>query len=86
MLFDATRVRSVDWDSYPTLGFAEVPEVETLLLDQPGAPFLGAGEAAQGPTPAAIANAVFRATGRRLRRTPFSADRVREASGAGEES
>ncbi len=69
--FDATRITSRDWSGYPTLSFAEVPALETLLLDRPGAPFLGAGEATQGPAPAAIANAVFAACGRRLRRTPF---------------
>jgi CO/xanthine dehydrogenase Mo-binding subunit len=69
--FGATRIESRDWSRYPMLGFADVPEIETVLIDRPGAPFLGAGEAAQGPTPAAIANAIFRACGRRLRRTPF---------------
>jgi nicotinate dehydrogenase subunit B len=69
--FDATRITSRDWDSYPILRFDEVPEVETVLLDRPGQPFLGSGEATQGPTPAAIANAVARATGRRLRRLPL---------------
>ena len=74
--FDATRIRSVDWDTYPILGFADVPVVESVLIDRPGSPTLGAGEPSIGPTPAAIANAVFRATGRRLRRTPFSPERV----------
>ena len=76
--FDAMRVLSTDWETYPILGFADVPEVDTVLLNQPGSRSLGAGEATQGPTPGAIANAVFRATGRRLRRTPFTADRVRD--------
>jgi CO/xanthine dehydrogenase Mo-binding subunit len=79
--FDSTRVRSRDWDGYPILGFADVPEVETVLLDRPEHRPLGAGEATQGPTPAAIANAVFRATGRRPRRTPFTPARVRAALG-----
>jgi CO/xanthine dehydrogenase Mo-binding subunit len=73
------RVRSVDWESYPTLPFAEVPTLETHLIPRPGTPFLGAGEATQGPTPAAIANAVFRATGLRLRQTPFTPERLRQA-------
>ncbi len=79
VLFDRTRITSTDWESYPILGFHEVPEVETVLLNQPGAPFLGAGEAAQGPTPAAIANAVFHAIGARLREVPFTKERVRAA-------
>lgn len=71
------RVRSVDWDSYPVLPFGETPTVETHLLRRPGAAFLGAGEASTGPTPAAIANAVYRATGLRLRQTPFRPERLR---------
>jgi CO/xanthine dehydrogenase Mo-binding subunit len=70
--FNGTRITSRDWDSYPILGFADVPEIDTVLLDRPEEPFLGAGEASQGPAAAAIANAVFQATGRRLRRTPFT--------------
>ena len=50
-----------------------------MLLDRPGSAFLGAGEAAQGPTPAAIANAVFDAIGVRLREIPFTPERVRVA-------
>jgi len=80
--FEKGQSASLDWESYPILGFAEVPEVETVLLNQPGAPFLGAGEATQGPTPAAIANALFRVTGKRLRETPFTPERIREAPAA----
>ena len=57
-----------------------MPAVETVLLDRPGLPFLGTGEATQGPTAAAIANAVFDAVGFRLRDTPFTPERVREAA------
>jgi CO/xanthine dehydrogenase Mo-binding subunit len=78
--FDATAVSSVDWDSYPILRFSEVPRIETVLLDRPGQPFLGIGEATQGPTGAAIANAVCDAIGVRLRDTPFIPARVREAA------
>ncbi len=74
--FDRVAVRSRDWESYPILRFDEIPEFETSLLDQPGMPILGAGEATQGPTPAAIANAVFDATGARLRELPLSPERV----------
>jgi CO/xanthine dehydrogenase Mo-binding subunit len=68
-----------DWESYPILTMAETPEVETVLLNRPGAPTLGAGEAAQGPTAAAIANAVFAAIGVRLRQLPFTPERVLHA-------
>jgi CO/xanthine dehydrogenase Mo-binding subunit len=80
--FDRMRVTSTDWQSYPILGFAEVPEVETVLLDRPGEPWLGAGEASQGPTAAAIANAIFDATGLRVRDLPLTAERLREAAWA----
>ncbi|HEX9876626.1 MAG TPA: molybdopterin cofactor-binding domain-containing protein [Gammaproteobacteria bacterium] len=74
--FTADRIESVDWASYPILTFVEVPEVEVVLIDRPELPFAGAGEAAQGPTAAAIANAVADATQVRLRHVPFTPDRV----------
>lgn len=80
VVFDSTTVSSVDWDTYPILRFSEVPRIETVLLDRPGQPFLGIGEATQGPTGAAISNAVFDAIGVRLRDTPFTPARVREAA------
>jgi nicotinate dehydrogenase subunit B len=70
--FDRTRITSRDWSSYPILRFSEVPdEVRVHVLNQPGTPFLGTGEAAQGPTAAAIANAIADATGERLREIPL---------------
>ena len=75
--FDATGVTGQDWDSYPILRFPEVPQIETVLINRPDLPFLGSGEAAIGPTPAAIANAVFDAVGVRLREIPFTPERVR---------
>jgi CO/xanthine dehydrogenase Mo-binding subunit len=71
--FDRTRITSRDWSSYPILRFSAVPdEVRVHVLNQPGAPFLGAGEAAQGPTAAALANAIADATGTRLRDIPLT--------------
>jgi CO/xanthine dehydrogenase Mo-binding subunit len=75
--FDRQGVTSADWRSYPILRFREAPQVETVLLNRPGAPYLGLGEGAQGPVPAAIANAVYDAAGIRLRRIPFTPERVR---------
>jgi CO/xanthine dehydrogenase Mo-binding subunit len=70
--FDRTRITSRDWSSYPILRFSGIPdEVRVHVLNQPGAPFLGTGEAAQGPTAAAIANAIADATGARLREIPL---------------
>jgi CO/xanthine dehydrogenase Mo-binding subunit len=69
-------VRSDDWERYPILRFSESPQVRTVLLNRPGAPFLGSGEASSGPAGAAIANAVFDATGRRLRDLPLKLDKL----------
>lgn len=78
--FDERRIRSRDWGSYPILRFESVPErIEVHVLNRPGEPFLGTGEAAQGPTAAALANALADATGARLRDLPLTAERVRSA-------
>ncbi len=70
--FDEKRIRSVDWATYPILRFAAVPEsVEVHIVDRPGEPFLGSGEAGQGPTAAALANAIAHASGKRLRDLPL---------------
>jgi len=69
--FDRSRVTSVDWKSYPILSFPEVPAVDVALIDRPALPPMGAGEAATAPVAAALANAVFDATGVRLRRVPL---------------
>ena len=71
--FDRGRVTSVDWRSYPILSFAEVPDsIEIELIDHPELPSVGAGEAATSPIPAAIANAIYDATGKRLRDVPLN--------------
>jgi CO/xanthine dehydrogenase Mo-binding subunit len=81
--FDRTRITSRDWGGYPILRFPDLPEsVEVHLINRPGQPFLGTGEAAQGPTAAALANAIADATGTRMRELPFTAARVRQALGA----
>ena len=78
--FDTTHVTSVDWNSYPILRFAEIPDaIDIELIDRPDAPSLGAGEAATSPIPPAIANAVFDATGVRVRDVPLTPERVRAA-------
>lgn len=77
--FDRTHVTNLDWNSYPILRFPDVPEIETVLIDQPETDSTGLGELATIPAPAAIANAVFNATGVRLRKVPFTPDRVKAA-------
>ncbi|MBO9561651.1 MAG: xanthine dehydrogenase family protein molybdopterin-binding subunit [Niastella sp.] len=64
------------WDSYPILRFNAVPHTEVFVINKTGLPPLGAGEAAQGPTAAAIANAIFNATGSRLRELPLKPAKI----------
>ena len=81
--FDAQRVTSVSWASYPILRFGDVPELRIELVQRLGEPPLGAGEAASTPVPAALANAVFDATGAKLNEVPFAPEMVRAAMKAG---
>lgn len=78
--YDRSGPNSVDWESYPVIRFDEIPEIETVVLTYPDQPPLGAGEAASGPTLAAIANAVYDATSLRLRQLPFHPETVRDAA------
>ena len=77
--FDRSQVLSVDWASYPILRFSDVPRLEIDLVDRPNEPPLGAGEASCAAVGAALANAVFDATGVRLRTVPFTPERVKGA-------
>ena len=78
--FDAERVNAVDWRTYPTIDIRDVPEVNAFLVNPDGKapdgkfiPPSGAGETSTRPTAAAIANAIFDATGVRIRRQPLNA-------------
>jgi len=75
--FDRSRVLSLDWSSYPILRFSDVPKLDIDLIDRPNEPPLGAGEAACSAVGAALANAVYDATGTRLRTVPFTPERVK---------
>jgi CO/xanthine dehydrogenase Mo-binding subunit len=78
--FNAKAVTSVDWMTYPILDITEMPEtIESVLIDHPEIAPSGAGEPSTRPVAAAIANAVFDATGVRIRRVPFSPDNVKSA-------
>ena len=78
--FDRNAVTSVDWVSYPILDITETPgQVDVVLINHPELPPTGAGEPSIRPVAAAIANAIFDATGVRIRRVPFSPDRVKAA-------
>ena len=78
--FDNKSVTSVDWISYPILDITETPEkIDFVLINHPELPPTGAGEPSIRPVAAAIANAIFDATGVRIRRVPFSPDKVKQA-------
>jgi len=78
--FDRKSVTSVDWLTYPILDITETPaEVNVVLINHPDIAPSGAGEPSIRPLAAAIANAIFDATGVRIRRVPFSPDRVKSA-------
>ena len=80
--FDASGMLSKDWNSYPILRFSEIPEVSVEIIERNDQPWLGVAEAAQGPTSAAIANAIFHATGKRLRDIPLTAAKLHSAARA----
>jgi nicotinate dehydrogenase subunit B len=76
--FSATHRTSFDWSAYPIIRFEHVPEsIDVHIVDRPSQPFLGVAECAQGPTAAALANAVADATGLRLRDMPLSPERLK---------
>ena len=76
---DHDGIKSRDWDSYPILQFSGAPEIETVLLNQPNLSFLGSGEASQGPSAAAIANAIYDAVGVRMRDLPLTNEKIMQA-------
>jgi nicotinate dehydrogenase subunit B len=78
--WDNRRVTSVDWETYNSLYLDyEMPAVETVFVMPPDVPATGAGETAITVIPAAIGNAIFDATGVRLREVPFTPQRVKAA-------
>lgn len=77
--WDSTQVTSVDWASYPILRFPDVPRVEVDMINTPGDVSWGAGEPTPTAIPAAIGNAIFDATGVRLRSIPFTPEKVQAA-------
>jgi CO/xanthine dehydrogenase Mo-binding subunit len=78
--FDPKNVTSVDWMTYPILDITEMPgAIEVVLINRPDVAPSGAGEPSMRPLSAAIANAIFDATGVRIRRVPFTPDRVKAA-------
>ena len=74
--WDRTKVTSVDWATYPILRFPDAPRVEVDMINIPGEVSWGAGEPTATSIPAAIANAIYDATGARIRSVPFTPEKV----------
>jgi CO/xanthine dehydrogenase Mo-binding subunit len=79
--FNRSKVTSLDWVSYPILTFPQIPEIAIDLIDRPEDKPWGAGEPSAAVVPSAISNAVFDATGMRLRSVPFTPEKVKLALG-----
>jgi nicotinate dehydrogenase subunit B len=79
--FNRSTITSRDWATYPILTFPEIPEIEIELMSRPNEKPWGVGEATAAVVPAAISNAVFDATGIRLRSVPFRPEKVKAALG-----
>lgn len=74
--FERGAVAAREWGAYPIIPFADVPKIDVLMLPRPDQPPLGVGESASVPSAAAIANAIFDATGVRFREPPFTPERI----------
>lgn len=70
--FKEHGIASLNWNTYPTIRFPQTPDVEVVVINRPTEKAVGAGEAAQGPAAAAIVNAIYRATGKRVRYLPVA--------------
>ena len=81
LMFTNEALTTSSWDDYPILKFSESPVVTVALIHQPNEPSVGAGEATQGPTAAAIGNAVYNALGIRVRKLPLNMDNILKSSG-----
>ncbi len=74
--FDRTSVISREWGAYPIIKFPDIPKIDVLMLPRQDQPPMGVGESASVPSAAAIANAIFDATGVRFRELPFTPERI----------
>jgi len=75
--YGESGILSDNWATYPIIRFSDIPQIDVHVIDRPEEAPLGAGEAAQGPTSAAIANALFAATGTRIRDLPLTPDKIK---------
>jgi nicotinate dehydrogenase subunit B len=74
--FARGKVAAREWGAYPIITFPDLPEIDVLMLPRPDQPPLGVGESASVPSAAAIANAIYDATGVRFREPPFTPERI----------
>jgi nicotinate dehydrogenase subunit B len=74
--FERGAVTAREWGAYPIIKFPDLPKVDVLMLPRQDQPPLGVGESASVPSAAAIANAIFDATGVRFRELPFTPERI----------
>jgi CO/xanthine dehydrogenase Mo-binding subunit len=82
--WDREKITTVDWRSYRSMAVGTaMPRIETVLIDRPDQPPTGAGETGSAIVAAAIGNAIFDATGIRIRQLPFSPARLKQAISAG---
>jgi CO/xanthine dehydrogenase Mo-binding subunit len=79
--FDSSKITSVDWRTYPILRFQDIPPIDVVLINHPDQPAWGAGEISTLTTAPAIANAIFHATGQRLRSVPLNPGQAARGGG-----
>ena len=79
--FDSSKITSVDWRTYPILRFEDIPRIDVMLIDHPDQPSWGAGEISTLTTAPAIANAIFHATGQRMRSVPLNPGQAARGGG-----
>ena len=83
--FDRSKVTSVDWRTYPILRFQDIPPIDVILINHPDQPAYGAGEITTLTPPPAIANAIFHATGQRMRSVPLNPSQAARGGGGRDE-
>ena len=76
MRFDTKEIISKDWDTYKIIGFENIPDINTNIIDKKGFSYLGVGEVVAGPTGAAISNAIHEALGQRIKTMPFTKENI----------
>jgi CO/xanthine dehydrogenase Mo-binding subunit len=77
--WDSNGMITKDWATYPVMRFKDIPKFDFQVISRPDQPAVGAGEVLVTNMPAAISNAIFDATGKRMRQVPFTRDRVKAA-------